>query len=118
MGSRARMPGMERSGDACDSYHRYAEEQGWMGERAIERFRAYVQAVAGILDGVEWVCTINEPNMLALMVAMGRVAQSGDAKSWMSPTVEGAARPVLPNTRSPAQPRGTRMVRWYHTQPT
>ncbi|MGP4101151.1 family 1 glycosylhydrolase [Nonomuraea sp. KM90] len=158
-----RMPGMERSGDACDSYHRYAEdmrllaeagldtyrfgiewarvepspghfsraelahyrrmidtafdlgltpvitlhhftnprwfaeEGGWMGERAIERFQAYVQAVTGILDGVEWVCTINEPNMLALMVTMSRAAQSGDARSWMSPTVEGAARPVLPN---------------------
>src|SRR5687768_11484457 len=109
-------PGMERSGDACDSYHRFDEdmrllagaglnayrfgvewariepepgqisraelahyrrmidtavgygltpvvtlhhftnprwfaaEGGWMGERAIERFRAYVETVTGILD--------------------------------------------------------------------
>ncbi|GAA2888482.1 family 1 glycosylhydrolase [Streptosporangium fragile] len=157
------MPGMELSGDACDSYHRYAEdmrlladaglnsyrfgiewariepepgrfsraelahyrrmidtalelglspvvtlhhfthprwfaaEGGWMREKAIERFRAYIQAATGILDGVEWICTINEPNMLALMITMSRLAQTGDAASWMSPTVEGAARPVLPN---------------------
>ncbi|MGD6749580.1 glycoside hydrolase family 1 protein [Streptomyces sp. BH105] len=159
-----RMPGMERSGDAVDSYHRYAEdmrlladagltayrfgiewarvepepgqisraelahyrrmidvavelglepvvtlhhftvprwfaaEGGWTGERAIERFRAYVRVAADILDGVKWVCTINEPNMLALMTMMSQQAQDAEArKKWMSPTVEGAARPVLPD---------------------
>jgi beta-glucosidase len=162
------LPGMERSGDACDSYHRYAEdmrllaeagltayrfgiewariepspghvsraelahyrrmidtalelglkpvvtlhhfthprwfaeEGGWLGERGIERFQAYVRAATSILGGVEWVCTINEPNMLALMVGMSRLAQQAaesgeDIKKWMSPTVEGAARPVLPD---------------------
>ncbi|XVQ15021.1 glycoside hydrolase family 1 protein [Spirillospora sp. CA-255316] len=161
-------PGMERSGDACDSYHRYAEdmrllaeagltayrfgiewariepspghfsraelahyrrmidtalelglkpvitlhhfthprwfaeEGGWLGERGIERFQAYVRAATSILGGVEWVCTINEPNMLALMVGLSRLAQQAaesgeDIKKWMSPTVEGAARPVLPD---------------------
>ncbi|WP_425826224.1 family 1 glycosylhydrolase [Streptomyces fractus] len=194
------MPGMERSGDAVDSYHRYAEdmrlladagltayrfgiewarvepvpghvsraelahyrrmidtardlglepvvtlhhftnpnwfaqEGGWTSGRAVDRFTHYVQAVAGILDGVNWVCTMNEPNMLAIMVMMRRLMEarggggdsgggadgdggadsgggadgdggadsggglgSGGAKKWMSPTVEGAARPVLPD---------------------
>lgn len=115
--SEGRMPGMERSGDACDSYHRYREDMtllaeagldayrfgiewariepvpgmisraelahyrrmidtafelglapvvtlhhftstlwfaqdgGWLGDRAVERFRAYAEAVAPILDG-------------------------------------------------------------------
>ena len=160
------IPGMQRSGDAVDSYHRYAEDMrlladaglnsyrfgiewarieptpghisraelahyrrmidtaldlgltpvvtlhhfthprwfteagGWMDDRAIDRFRAYVEAATRILDGVEWVCTINEPNILALMAMMSQAAQSAEpseeAKKWLSPTVEGAARPVLP----------------------
>jgi beta-glucosidase len=76
----------------------FMEEGGWLGAKAVERFEKYVEAAAGILEDVEWVCTLNEPNMLALMVAMSRQAQqSVAADSWLSPTVEGAARPVLPN---------------------
>ena len=126
--------GLERSGDACDSYHRYeedmqlladaglnayrfsiewasiepspghvsdaalahyrrmidaaferglapvvtmhhftgpawfAEEGGWLGDGAVERFSAYVEATTSILGGVQWVCTINEPNVLALVL--------------------------------------------------
>lgn len=43
---------------------------GWTGHGAVSRFRAYVRAVLPILDGVEWVCTVNEPNMVAMMSAM------------------------------------------------
>ncbi|MER5261986.1 family 1 glycosylhydrolase [Actinosynnema sp. NPDC002837] len=43
---------------------------GWTGADAVARFRAYVRAVLPVLDGVEWVCTINEPNMVAMMSAM------------------------------------------------
>jgi beta-glucosidase len=172
------VPGMERSGDACDSYHRYdedmrllaesglnsyrfgiewarieplpghvsraelahyrrmidtalgygltpvvtlhhftnprwfAEEGGWTGERAIERFRAYVEAATGILGGVEWVCTMNEPNMLALMVTMARFAADPEArKAWQSPTTEGGPRPVLPD---PDPEVGRRLVEAHH----
>lgn len=75
----------------------FAEEGGWMGDRAVERFTAYVEAVAGILEGVEWICTMNEPNMLALMATMGRAAEQQKDKKWLSPTVDGDARPVLPD---------------------
>jgi beta-glucosidase len=76
----------------------FAAEGGWTGERAIERFQAYVRVTTDILDGVKWVCTINEPNMLALMTMMSRQVQDPEArKKWMSPTVEGHARPVLPD---------------------
>ncbi|MCC8242712.1 glycoside hydrolase family 1 protein [Saccharothrix luteola] len=43
---------------------------GWTGDDAVSRFRAYVRSVLPILDGVEWVCTVNEPNMVAMMSAM------------------------------------------------
>ncbi|MEU4449302.1 family 1 glycosylhydrolase [Actinosynnema sp. NPDC050801] len=43
---------------------------GWTAEGGVSRFRDYVRSVLPILDGVEWVCTINEPNMLAMISAM------------------------------------------------
>ncbi|OII42199.1 glycoside hydrolase family 1 protein [Plantibacter sp. MMLR14_011] len=147
------MPGMELSGDACDSYHRYrediallaeagltsyrfslewsriepvqghisraelahyrrmieccfehgvtpvvtlqhfttpqwfAERGGWLAPDASERFQTYVAEATTILDGVEWVVTMNEPNMqAAIMTAMRRMQQAGG--QWQSPTVE------------------------------
>ncbi|WOX15339.1 glycoside hydrolase family 1 protein [Streptomyces sp. N50] len=159
-----RIPGMERSGDACDSYHRYredmqlladaglnayrfgiewarieplpglvsraelahyrrmietalelgltpvvtlhhftsplwfAEEGGWLGDRAVDRFRTYVETVTPILEGVEWVVTMNEPNMLAIMVGMARAFQNPQAgEEWQSPTLDNEGpRPQLP----------------------
>lgn len=148
------MPGMEPSGDACDSYHRYredmrlladaglnayrfgvewarietrpgefsraelahyrrmidaavefgltpvvtlhhfssprwfAEEGGWLSDRAVDQFVAYVAEASTILDGVEWVATINEPNMLAMMITMQELARAGQVDTWQSPTVE------------------------------
>lgn len=172
-----RVPGMELSGDAVDSYHRYPEDMrllaeaglnayrfgiewariepipgrfsraelahyrrmidtaidlgltpvvtlhhftnphwfSWLADDAIDRFQAYVRQAATILGGVEWVCTINEPNMLALMVGMSKMAQASmdqqDSKKWMSPTVEGAARPVLPD---PDPEVGRRLAEAHH----
>lgn len=136
--------GLERSGDAVDSYHRYAEDmqlladaglnayrfsiewariepspgefsraelahyrrmidtaqslgltpvvtlhhfthplwfeaQGaWLGEGATEAFTRYVEFVSPILHDVEWVCTINEPNMVAVMHGMRTRAARGE----------------------------------------
>ena len=147
------MPGMELSGDACDSYHRYAEDiqlladagltayrfslewsriepirgrfsraelahyrrvidacldrgitpvvtlqhfttpqwfaeaGGWSSAEAKDLFSRYVEQACTILDGVEWVATMNEPNMqAAIMTAMKRMEQAGG--QWQSPTVE------------------------------
>ncbi|MBD7957747.1 glycoside hydrolase family 1 protein [Microbacterium sp. Sa4CUA7] len=153
------IPGMERSGDAVDSYHRYREDMqllvdaglnayrfgiewariepeeghisraelahyrrmieaaielgltpvvtlhhfsvprwfaddgGWMDERALHRFERYVQTVQPILHDVEWIVTMNEPNMLAMMISLTQAAQQAEpgAGSWQSPTVEGGA---------------------------
>ncbi|WP_416972698.1 family 1 glycosylhydrolase [Streptomyces sp. 4F14] len=50
----------------------FTEEGGWLGARAVERFTRYVEAVTAILDGVPWVATLNEPNMLAMMMTVER----------------------------------------------
>lgn len=173
-----RVPGMERSGDACDSYHRYREDMqlladsgctayrfglewariepveglisnaelahyrrmidtaldlgltpvvtlqhfthprwfaeagGWLAENAVARFARYVRATTSILDGVEWVVTMNEPNMLSMMAALARQMQSAPAGEWQSPTVEGdGPRPALP---TPDEEIGRRLVEAHH----
>lgn len=44
----------------------FASEGGWLRDDAAERFAQYVEKVLPILHDVTWVCTINEPNMVAL----------------------------------------------------
>ncbi|MEV4165195.1 glycoside hydrolase family 1 protein [Nonomuraea dietziae] len=58
---------------------------GWTSEKAIAHFTEYVRAVLPILDGVPWVCTINEPNMLALMAARRKHGHDGSAPSFVPP---------------------------------
>jgi beta-glucosidase len=50
---------------------------GWRAGEAVELFRRYVRAVLPILDGVPWVCTINEPNMVALIANMMKDGEAG-----------------------------------------
>jgi len=53
----------------------FSERGGWLGAGAAELFARYVEQACTILEGVEWVCTINEPNMLAQNLgALRRVA--------------------------------------------
>lgn len=173
-----RVPGMERSGDACDSYHRYpedirlmadaglntyrfgiewarvepaegiisnaslahyrrmidavleagmkpfvtlhhftnprwfAEAGGWLDDGAVARFENYLRAVTGILDGVEWVVTMNEPNMLSMMTAMERAMRTGQQDGqWHSPTTDDGPRPVLP---APDEEIGKRFIDVHH----
>ncbi|WP_309105078.1 family 1 glycosylhydrolase [Microbacterium sp.] len=71
----------------------FADEGGWLGAGAVDRFRSYVSAATDILEGVPWVCTINEPNMFAMMTGMARLLSDPEArKKWTSPTVEGERR--------------------------
>ncbi|HLM19347.1 MAG TPA: family 1 glycosylhydrolase [Acidimicrobiia bacterium] len=44
----------------------FGDAGGWLGRDAAGLFARYVEQVSTILDGVEWVCTINEPNVVAL----------------------------------------------------
>ncbi|TXK09658.1 family 1 glycosylhydrolase [Microbacterium hatanonis] len=87
----------------------FAEEGGWRGERSVDRFRSYVELVSPILAEVEWVCTINEPNMLAILVAEQEAMRTApDGREWLSPTLESdEPRPVKP---APPTDIGRRLI--------
>jgi beta-glucosidase len=51
----------------------FAHEGGWESPRAVEHFRRYVEYVTPALEGVEWVCTINEPNMVAMFSVLAKL---------------------------------------------
>lgn len=44
----------------------FARGGGWRRADAVDRFARYTELVLPLLDDVEWVCTINEPNMVAM----------------------------------------------------
>ncbi|KQV12601.1 MULTISPECIES: family 1 glycosylhydrolase [unclassified Kitasatospora] len=49
----------------------FAERGGWRAPDAVERFARYVAATAPVIaDGVRHVCTINEPNITAVLDAL------------------------------------------------
>jgi beta-glucosidase len=51
----------------------------WLRPGALDVFARYVEQACSILDGVSWVCTINEPNVVALNHgALRRVAAGED----------------------------------------
>ncbi|MDW8807942.1 family 1 glycosylhydrolase [Streptomyces scabiei] len=45
----------------------FAREGGWHSDAAPELFARYVEAALPVLDDVELVCTINEPNMVSVL---------------------------------------------------
>jgi beta-glucosidase len=67
----------------------FRQAGGWLAPDAPQWFAAYAAAVAPILDGVEWVCTINEPNMLAMVQAM-RVAGGSEQPALPAPEMTAA----------------------------
>ncbi|MGW1760122.1 family 1 glycosylhydrolase [Streptomyces mirabilis] len=90
----------------------FAEDEGWLGPKGIERFKTYVRSVTDVLGGVEWVCTMNEPNMLALMVWMSDPVRSAAArKQLLTPTVADGEYPVLPD---PDPEVGLRLAEAHH----
>ena len=66
----------------------FAERGGWNAPDAAETFARYVETISPILEGVSHVVTINEPNMLAMILNMEAAAARGDLEQWQSPTVE------------------------------
>jgi beta-glucosidase len=55
----------------------FAHDGGWESPHAVDRFRRYVEYVSPALEGVNWVCTINEPNMMALFNVLAKLYQPG-----------------------------------------
>ncbi|MEV1245513.1 glycoside hydrolase family 1 protein [Nonomuraea sp. NPDC050022] len=72
----------------------FAHDGGWENPRAVDRFRGYIEYVSPALDNVDWVCTINEPNMMALFNVLAKL-HNPDAKL---PEVQNPASP-LPDLR-------------------
>jgi beta-glucosidase len=50
---------------------------GWLGADARELFARYADRASSILGDVEWICTINEPNMLAKNLGALRCVAAG-----------------------------------------
>ncbi|WP_105968184.1 glycoside hydrolase family 1 protein [Streptomyces geranii] len=55
----------------------FTDEGGWTSPTAVDRFTRYVERVCTILHDVTWVCTINEPNILAMMSGMAAAVAEG-----------------------------------------
>jgi len=89
----------------------FIEEGGWLGDTAIERFTAYVTRVCEILDGVEWVCTINEPNMFAFMIYMAAAINADAVPQMDTPTVQREDGFVLPR---PTPEATARLIEAHH----
>ncbi|MHA7986294.1 family 1 glycosylhydrolase [Rathayibacter sp. CAU 1779] len=56
--SEGRLPGMERSGDACDSYHRYREDIRLLAESGLNSYRfgiewARIEPLPGLISHAE-----------------------------------------------------------------
>ncbi len=48
----------------------FAKSGGWLSSEAPTDFARFVRSVLPVLDGVEWVCTLNEPNIVAITSAL------------------------------------------------
>lgn len=59
----------------------FMDAGGWHASDAISAWTKYVELACTILDGVDWVCTINEPNILVLMSQL-------QSTGGTSPTIE------------------------------
>jgi beta-glucosidase len=58
----------------------FAREGGWRRRDAADRFARFCEAVVPLCDGaVRWVCTINEPNIVAALSTPEALAQLGSA---------------------------------------
>ncbi|MGW5569894.1 glycoside hydrolase family 1 protein [Nocardia thailandica] len=62
----------------------FFQNGGWAIPDAVDAFAAYVEAVSPIVEDVPWICTINEPNMIALLANMSaKVAATESAPSTL-----------------------------------
>ncbi|CAM5278019.1 glycoside hydrolase family 1 protein [Streptomyces atroolivaceus] len=59
----------------------FAHQGGWLHPDAVDLFARYVERATTILHDVDWVCTINEPNIIAAMTALFRQQAAGSGGS-------------------------------------
>jgi len=45
----------------------FARDGGWRADDAVDRFARYAEAALPVIEGVDLICTINEPNMVSVL---------------------------------------------------
>lgn len=75
----------------------FAEEGGWLGAQAVDRFTRYVETVTGILGDVPWIATINEPNMLAMTAERLQMSRPSDASRGLASADNARAKLPAPD---------------------
>ncbi|HYZ29231.1 MAG TPA: family 1 glycosylhydrolase [Thermoleophilaceae bacterium] len=66
----------------------FAREGGWRRRDAADRFARFCEAVLPLCAQVGWVCTINEPNIAAIMADPDAAAQMGRGRGLPEPDPE------------------------------
>jgi len=74
----------------------FESDGGWLAPDAVDRFARFTEAALPVLDGVEWVCTINEPNMVAMFAGTDPAAV--DSGAGAHTTMQAFGQPA-PNPR-------------------
>lgn len=75
---------------------------GWTAEGATELFARYVAACAPVIsEGVSHVCTINEPNMIAVMAGQAKRGDIGFPRPGFRRRTTRPPRPSSPPTTRP-----------------
>jgi beta-glucosidase len=75
----------------------FSQRGGWRSADAVDRFGRYVTEASKIVADVPWVCTINEPNMIALLTGLPDRASSAEkteSSSLDSRPIAGLALPA------------------------
>ncbi|KRC42886.1 glycoside hydrolase family 1 protein [Oerskovia sp. Root22] len=63
----------------------FADDGGWTDPRSVERFSRYVERVLPLLDAASHVFTINEPNILAMMITAAKGEEQLQAGTMHAP---------------------------------
>jgi beta-glucosidase len=72
----------------------FAARGGWDAPGALDRVAKYVERAISILDDVDWVVTINEPNILAMMLGTMKARAAAQSAPGLS-----SAQTPLPDER-------------------
>lgn len=72
----------------------FTERGGWRSPDAVSEFTRYVAVVCTILHDVPWVCTINEPNMVALAANLFTGSGTGPSATGDKRAISGHALPA------------------------
>lgn len=73
----------------------FAAGGGWLAPDAIQLFVEYVRATTRILGDVPWVCTMNEPNMIAMLANMLRAEKRSENVAGAMPPPDDAISAVV-----------------------